>query len=127
MHEVMRFWFDRGVDGFRIDVLWHMIKAADFPDNPPNPAIGPPWARCTACSSSTRPTSPKIHAIAARCAPSPTSYGTARGARRARADRRDLSAGRSSDGLLRRERAGVHLPFNFQLIDAPWQARRLRP
>ena len=23
----MRFWFDRGVDGFRIDVLWHMLKA----------------------------------------------------------------------------------------------------
>ena len=36
MYDVMRFWFDRGVDGFRIDVLWHMLKAADFPDNPPN-------------------------------------------------------------------------------------------
>ena len=24
-----------------------------------------------------------------------------------------------------RERAGVHLPFNFQLIDAPWEARSL--
>ena len=24
MYDVMRFWFDRGVDGFRIDVLWHM-------------------------------------------------------------------------------------------------------
>src|SRR3546814_2370674 len=24
-----------------------------------------------------------------------------------------------------RERAGVHLPFNFQLIDAPWNARDL--
>jgi len=38
MMDVLRFWFDRGVDGFRIDVLWHMVKAADFPDNPPNPA-----------------------------------------------------------------------------------------
>jgi glycosidase len=24
-----------------------------------------------------------------------------------------------------RERAGVHLPFNFQLVDAPWQSRAL--
>ena len=24
-----------------------------------------------------------------------------------------------------RERAGVHLPFNFQLVDAPWEARAL--
>src|SRR5258708_12633232 len=32
------------------------------------------------------------------------------------------------DRLLRyygRERAEVHLPFNFQLIDAPWEARSL--
>ncbi len=24
-----------------------------------------------------------------------------------------------------RERPGVHLPFNFQLVDAPWKARAL--
>ena len=24
-----------------------------------------------------------------------------------------------------RERAGVHLPFNFELVDAPWDARAL--
>ena len=39
MYDVMRFWFDRGVDGFRIDVLWHMLKAADFPNNPPNVSL----------------------------------------------------------------------------------------
>ena len=38
MANVLRFWFDRGVDGFRIDVLWHCIKAEDLKDNPPNPA-----------------------------------------------------------------------------------------
>ena len=27
MYDVLRFWFERGVDGFRIDVLWHLIKA----------------------------------------------------------------------------------------------------
>ena len=26
MHDVLRFWLDRGVDGFRVDVLWHLIK-----------------------------------------------------------------------------------------------------
>ena len=38
MLEAMRFWFDRGVDGFRIDVLWLAMKHPDLPDNPPNPA-----------------------------------------------------------------------------------------
>ena len=33
----MRFWLDRGVDGFRVDVIWHLIKDAEFRDNPPNP------------------------------------------------------------------------------------------
>src|SRR3546814_4830609 len=39
MYDVLRFWFARGVDGFRIDVLWHMVKHADLPDNPINPAF----------------------------------------------------------------------------------------
>lgn len=37
IYNVMRFWFDRGVDGFRIDVLWLLIKDEQFRDNPPNP------------------------------------------------------------------------------------------
>ena len=41
MHDVMRFWLDRGVDGFRIDVLWHMVKAADFPTIRRTPPISP--------------------------------------------------------------------------------------
>src|SRR5947207_2572964 len=35
--DVLRFWLDRGVDGFRVDVLWHLIKDDQFRDNPPNP------------------------------------------------------------------------------------------
>ena len=26
MHEVMRFWLRRGVDGFRVDAVWYLIK-----------------------------------------------------------------------------------------------------
>src|SRR5690554_5992883 len=33
----MRFWLDKGVDGFRVDVMWHLIKDDQFRDNPPNP------------------------------------------------------------------------------------------
>jgi len=37
MDGALRFWFDRGVDGMRIDALHHSIKDAQFRDNPPNP------------------------------------------------------------------------------------------
>lgn len=33
----MRFWLDRGVDGFRVDVIWTMLKDEQFRDEPPNP------------------------------------------------------------------------------------------
>jgi alpha-glucosidase len=34
MFAAMRFWLDRGVDGFRMDVLWLLIKDELFRDNP---------------------------------------------------------------------------------------------
>lgn len=37
MYDAMRFWLDRGVDGFRMDVLWLLIKDQYFRNNPHNP------------------------------------------------------------------------------------------
>ncbi len=34
MHDVLRFWLDKGVDGFRMDVVTFLMKHADMPDNP---------------------------------------------------------------------------------------------
>jgi alpha-glucosidase len=34
--ECLRFWLRKGVDGFRIDVIWHLLKDDKFRDNPPN-------------------------------------------------------------------------------------------
>jgi alpha-glucosidase len=41
MHDVLRFWLKRGVDGFRVDVMWMMIKDDQFRDDPPNPDYQP--------------------------------------------------------------------------------------
>ena len=38
MFEAMRFWLRRGVDGFRVDVIWLLIKDGQFRNNPPGPA-----------------------------------------------------------------------------------------
>ncbi len=36
IQDVMRFWFDRGVDGFRIDVVHMLAKDPDLRDDPPD-------------------------------------------------------------------------------------------
>ncbi|HEV2238962.1 MAG TPA: alpha-amylase family glycosyl hydrolase [Ktedonobacterales bacterium] len=37
MLDTLRFWLDRGVDGFRIDAAHHILKDPLLRDNPPNP------------------------------------------------------------------------------------------
>jgi alpha-glucosidase len=41
MLDVLRFWLDRGVDGFRIDVAHMLMKDPQLRDNPPNPGGEP--------------------------------------------------------------------------------------
>ncbi|MDX1532058.1 MAG: alpha-amylase family glycosyl hydrolase, partial [Rhodothermales bacterium] len=38
MHDVLRFWMARGVDGFRLDALHFIAKDPEERDNPPNPS-----------------------------------------------------------------------------------------
>jgi len=41
MADVMRFWLERGVDGFRVDVIHNLLKDAAFRDDPVNPDFVP--------------------------------------------------------------------------------------
>jgi alpha-glucosidase len=119
MYDVLRFWFARGVDGFRIDVLWHMIKAADFPDNPLNADYHPSMGDMHRVLQLHSTDQPEIHAIAAEMRRIADSYGdrVLIGEIYLPLDRLVHYYGRDS--------AGVHLPFNFQLLEAPWHARGL--
>lgn len=45
MYDVLRFWLDRGVDGFRIDMITFLMKDKLFRDDPPNPSYDPSKAR----------------------------------------------------------------------------------
>jgi alpha-glucosidase len=117
MHDVLRFWLDRGVDGFRVDVLWHLIKDAEFRDNPPNPGYrhaDPPHAQQVMLYSADRP---EIHEVVAELRGVVDEY-----------DERVLIG----EIYLPIERLvayygadlqGAHLPFNFQLIETAWDAR----
>lgn len=119
MYDVLRFWLKRGVDGFRVDVIWHLIKDAQFRDNPINPGYmpnDPEIRRFLQVYSADRP---EVHAIISEMR-----------------DVIDEYEGRLLIGeiYLPIERLvtyygeglrGAHLPFNFQLIEAPWNAQSI--
>ena len=44
MKDAMRFWLDRGVDGFRVDAVNHIGKNMELPDEDVNTAYGEEWA-----------------------------------------------------------------------------------
>ena len=124
MYDVMRFWLDRGVDGFRIDVLWHLVKAADFPDNPPNPDYQPAMGDTHRVRQLHSTDQPEVHEIAADMRAVADSYGGNGRVDRVLIGEIYLPVDRLTH-YYGRKRPGVHLPFNFQLIDAPWEARSL--
>jgi hypothetical protein len=61
MLEVMRFWLDKGVDGFRVDVMWHMIKDQQLRDNPKNPDYEPHQPTYNQLLSSYSTDQPEVH------------------------------------------------------------------
>jgi len=116
---VLRFWLDRGVDGFRVDVLWHLVKDEDFRDNPSNPAWRPgmdPYQALVPVQTTDRP---EVQDIVARLRRLLDEY-----------DERVLIG----EIYLPVERLvkyygvnlrGAQLPFNFQLVHAPWNAPQI--
>jgi alpha-glucosidase len=119
MLDVMRFWLDKGVDGFRVDVMWHMIKDAKFRDNPPNPEYQAgelPYHSLLPVYSTDQP---EVHDIVAMMRRTIDEYD----------DR--VMIGEIYLPIHRlvtyygENASGAHLPFNFQLIELPWDAREI--
>jgi alpha-glucosidase len=119
MYDAMRFWLKRGVDGFRIDVIWHLIKDDQFRDNPPNPAYNPerpPHESVIPLYTTDRP---EVHDIIRemRRVTDEFSERLLIGEIYLPIERLVTYYGQDLDGL--------HLPFNFALLFAPWRASNL--
>jgi alpha-glucosidase len=116
MYDVLRFWLERGVDGFRVDVIWHLIKDPQFRDNPLNRSYRPdepPYDRLDPVYTTDRP---EVHEVICEMREVVDAY-----------DHRVLIG----EIYLPLERLvtyygvdskGVHLPFNFQLLQCAWNA-----
>jgi alpha-glucosidase len=116
MGDVLRFWLDKGVDGFRIDVLWHLAKDKEFRDNPPNPGWEPGQPEIQRFHQIYSADQPHVHEVMAELRQVVDSYPERLliGEIYLPIDRLVAYYGLNNDG--------VHLPFNFHLILAPWHA-----
>lgn len=117
MLDVMRHWLEWGADGFRVDVMWHMIKDDRLRDNPPNPDYDPEsrgfsYDRLIPAFTTDQP---EVHEVVAEMRRVMEEYG----------DR--LLIGEIYLPVERLVRyygvdvGGAHLPFNFQLVLLPWE------
>ena len=153
IYDAMRFWLDRGVDGFRMDVLWLLIKDAQFRDNPPNPSYQPGMHDHTRTLPLYNADQPETHEIVREMRVLMDSYGpTLPGAAPRDADEAAVESHRVLIGeiylplpeLVRYylgvdtqlggiegsspeipQLLGANLPFNFHLIQTEWNARAI--
>jgi alpha-glucosidase len=116
----MRFWLDKGVDGFRVDVIGLMMKDPDFLDEPLNPNWDGvnPHARLLHVRTENLP---EVHGLIQKMREVLDSYNER------------MMVGETyvpNDMLMTyygtQEKREIHLPFNFQLILAKWKAAGVR-
>jgi alpha-glucosidase len=120
IYDVMRFWLAKGVDGFRVDVIWHLIKDAEFRDNPPNPHFlegRPPHEKILTQYSTDQP---EVHGVIAEMRRVTDEF-----------DARVL-IGEIYLPLHRlvayygNDLTGAQMPFNFALLSTLWSARSIQ-
>ena len=119
IHDVMRFWLRRGVDGFRVDAVWYLIKDDQFRDNPLNHDFRPGGL-------------PRDALIPLYTADLPEVHDAISGMRRVLDEFPDrVLLGEIYLPIERlvayygRDLNGVHFPYNFALLTAKWEARSL--
>jgi alpha-glucosidase len=117
--EVMRFWLRKGVDGFRVDVIWHLIKDAEFRDNPPNPNFlegRPPHERILTQYSTDQP---EVHEVIAQMRRVIDEFECRVLIGEIYLPLHRLVAYYGND------LTGAQMPFNFALLSTLWSARSI--
>lgn len=117
---VLEFWFDRGVDGLRVDAVDRIAPDARLRDNPPNPDWAPGQAPSRRLLRRFTAHTPEVYELTRAMRRVADTYdrqrvliGEAYGAL-------DQVMGYYGDAL-----DGIQLPFNLALIGADWDARSL--
>ncbi|WP_347158680.1 alpha-amylase family glycosyl hydrolase [Pontibacter chitinilyticus] len=119
MLDVMRFWLDKGVDGFRVDVMWHMIKDKQLRDNPTNPEYQPHMSTYDKLLPAYSTDQPEVHDIVRMMREVTDSY-----AERVMIGEIYLPIQKLMTyyGI---NNKGAHLPFNFLLLKHSWDSKEI--
>lgn len=121
MHDVLRFWLDRGVDGFRMDVVSYIIKDPAFRSNPVREASNGGLGEWVNQEHRYDTNQPEVHDYL-------------RGFRRVIEEYDDrVTIGEIWEfdrakwvQYYGKDLDELHLPFNFDLLNKPWQAAAFR-
>ncbi len=119
VHDVMRFWLARGVDGFRVDAVGHLVKDEQFRDNPVNPEFrqhDPPSKRLLRLYNADLP---QVHEMIAGLRSVVDEFPSRLLIGEVYLPFDRLSAYYGS------ELSGAHFPFNFALLSTAWNARAI--
>ncbi|HEU4743760.1 MAG TPA: alpha-amylase family glycosyl hydrolase, partial [Anaerolineales bacterium] len=118
--DVMRFWLDKGVDGFRVDVISKMMKDSEFRDEPLDPAwdgVRPFLSLQHVYTSNL----PEVHHLIHQMRKVLDEYEDRMMVGEIYLPNTDLMKYYGTADMLE-----CHLPFNFQLIPAKWDAAVIR-
>jgi alpha-glucosidase len=125
MFDVARFWLDRGVDGFRIDVAPMVMKDPEYRDNPPNPSPDREHSRLGSWLTQLHVNDhnhPDMHELYRSFRQLLDSYP---------GERVSIGELHNPDFDIWARYYGerqdeIHVPFNFHVINSPWTAEGVR-
>jgi alpha-glucosidase len=128
MFDVVRFWLERGVDGFRIDVAHFIMKDPELRDNPPDPDADPFWVRTMGEWAKQLHlydlAHPDVHGVYREFRQLLESYS---------AEQPRMSIGELHDPDLKgwtsyygAQLDELHMPFNFHLLRVEWNTAVVR-
>jgi alpha-glucosidase len=125
MFDVARFWLDRGVDGFRIDVAPMVMKDPEYRDNPSNPSPGREHSRLGSWLTQLHVNDhnhPDMHELYRSFRALLDAYP---------GERVSIGELHNPDFDIWARYYGerqdeIHVPFNFHVINSPWTADGVR-
>lgn len=121
MADVLRFWMRRGVDGFRVDVIWLLAEDERFLDEPENPDWQPGQPEHSRLEHPYTQDQPETHAYIRELRQVLDEFED-----RMMVGEIYLPVERLLPYAGTPDAAMVHLPFNFHLILLPWDAEKVR-